>query len=405
MKLIESFVAAAVILLAGPLLSMQAPMRPSTAMGDGFVQIFNEDDSHFFLESSHASVVDLEGYVDKIAEGGAITHFFMCPNAQRANFYSAVLQSAWAVEDIPGWKSTKWSMTLKTLHDKGIDPYAVWIRRSRQRKISPWLSVRMNDVHSAYDMTYGGHSRFWRDHPQFWRKPCVERGGWCDRALDYAHAEVRAYMLAFIGELLERYDVDGMECDWMRFPEHLTPGRERELSPCLTAFMHKVRQLADAAAVRWGHAVRVGVRVDSDPDAALARGTDAFAWARDGSVDLVVPCNFFESVDFQLPYADWRARMDGVNPIVRIVPGLDSGVVLPGEKRRFLTIDEYCGWANRQYSQGARGIYLFNLFTHPLSSGVMQFVLKNGLGPEIVEAHAQSVPEGAMRECSRVLKR
>jgi uncharacterized lipoprotein YddW (UPF0748 family) len=32
--------------------------------------------------------------------------------------------------------------------------------------------------------------------------------------LNYPHAEVRRYQMAFVQELLERYDPDGLELDW-----------------------------------------------------------------------------------------------------------------------------------------------------------------------------------------------
>lgn len=369
------------------------------------VLVFNEDDSHFFGNPGHASEAALNEYVDMIAAGGQVTHFFMCPNAMRANFDSKVFEPAWAPCAVPGWEQTSWSRTLKTLHEKGIDPYRVWAKRCREKGISPWLSMRMNDVHFVTDPAYGGHSKFWREHPQFWRVPNAKGGGWGCRALDFAHPEVRAYALAFIDELLERYDVDGLECDWMRFPDHLTEGRERELSGCLDAFMAEVRKRTDAAAARRGHPVRVAARVDSDPEAALARGTDAFAWAKAGSVDWIIPCNFFSSVDFELPFADWKRRMAAANPSVRVLPGLDAGVVIKGVKgRRLLTVPEYRGWAHRIYGQGADGIYLFNLFTHGDRSPVMKTILAEGLAPENVAAQERSVPTNAVRECLGIIR-
>lgn len=368
--------------------------------------IYNEDDSHFFWGQRNITKGELEAYIDKIAASNVITHFFVCPNAMRANFDSKVIEPAWAPCDVPGWQPTSWGKTLKSLHDRGIDPYAVWIARCREKGISPWISVRMNDIHGHNDFTYGGHSKFWREHPQFWRKPNFTKpSAWGTRALDYAHKEVRDYFLDFIREVLGRYDVDGVECDWMRFPNHLTPGHERELAPCLNEFMAKVRQIADAAAKRCGHPVKVGVRVETEPEVALARGTDAIAWAREGNVDLIVPCNFFESVDFELPFSDWKAKVLAVNPHVDVVPGIDAGVVIGKEKRRYLTKAEYCGWADRVYSQGAKGIYYFNLFTHSATNGVWEMCVNEGLTPGYVASHEKSIPAGAIRECAGILKR
>ncbi len=57
----------------------------------------------------------------------------------------------------------------------------------------------------------------------------------------YAHAAVREHQMSFVRELLERYDPDGLELDWMRFGYHLTPGREQEEGTILTEFVREVR--------------------------------------------------------------------------------------------------------------------------------------------------------------------
>ena len=38
---------------------------------------------------------------------------------------------------------------------------------------------------------------------------------------DFAQQGVRVHYLAFVGELMQQYDCDGIELDWMRFPEHV----------------------------------------------------------------------------------------------------------------------------------------------------------------------------------------
>ena len=385
--------------------------RSSDADSARPILVFNEDDSHFFgRPADKMTEAGLLEYLDEVTASGAVTHFFMCPNAMRANFDSKAFEPIWTAMSEPGRKPG-WGPRVKLLHDRGIDPYAVWAKGCRVRGVSPWLTMRMNDVHSVHDPSFCSHSTFWQTHPEFRRIPgaTVKNGGqWTDWALDYSHPEVRAYSLGFVRELLERYDVDGIECDWMRFPAHLPPGREAEFAGCLNAFMREVRRAADAAAQRLGHPVLVGVRVESDPQAALRRGTDVFAWAREGAVDWVVPCNFFTTVDFELPYADWRRRMDEASPKVRVIPGADSGVLVSAPerrwKRRLLTFEEYCGWADRMYSQGAEGVYLFNLFQHPATGTVWKTVLTRGLGPEIVRAAPKSIPENARRECAWAFK-
>ena len=341
-----------------------------------------------------------------------VTHYFINPNGMTASFESDAFECDWKLHGkIECAMSSRYRthdkiMALKRqLADDKLDPFAFFMERARERGVSPWISMRMNDVHNVHDPSFCSLSTFWLKHPEFRREPgaTVRNGGqWTCWALDYSHPEVRAYSLAFVKELLERYDVDGIECDWMRFPEHLPPGRARECSPCLDEFMRDVRREANLAAKRRGHPILVGARVDSDPRAALARGTDPFQWAREGSVDWVVPCNFFATVDFELPYAEWRSRMDEISPQVRIVPGADSGLLVPGKgwNRRLLTRDEYYGWADRLQKQGANGFYLFNLFQHSETGAVWRSILKDGLSQEIIKNRTKSVPAGIARGAS-----
>lgn len=355
--------------------------------------IYNEDNSAYGCGYKYGGPPTEDGlreYVRRIASGGAVTHFFMCPNAMCVNWDSSVMDPTWVAATRPGAKVLGWQLGVKAIHDAGIDMYAIWADEARRRSLSPWLSIRMNDVHCADDPDSGMHSSFWLDHPELRRVPFSDGKVWTDAALDYAHAEVRDYMKAFLAEAFGRYDIDGVELDWIRFTEHLTPGRERLLSRCLDEVMAEARRLADAATRRLGHRVSVGARVLSRPEDALARGTDFVKWVREGWIDWLVPCNFWGSVDFNLPYAEWARLVGEANQEVLVVPGCDSGAAENG-RRHCLSLAEYSVFADRMYRQGAGGLYLFNLFDLPKESGVWDAIVREGLPPEAVAARAQGV--------------
>ncbi len=357
------------------------------------ILVFNEDNSAFASGRKYGGPLTEEGlrdYVRRLAAGGKITHFFICPNAMCANWDSKVMEPIWAAFDRPGAKVHDWQRGVKVLHDAGIDMCGIWIDEARKCGLSPWLSIRMNDVHCVDDPLDGMHSAFWRNHPEFRRVPFSKGCPWTDAALDFAHAEVRSYWKAFLAEAFGRYDIDGLELDWMRFTEHLTPGREPELSWCLDEVVVEARRLANAAGERLGHPVRVGVRVSSRPEEARRRGTDFETWARKGWIDWLVPCNFWVSVDFNLPYAEWARLVSAANPNVLVVPGLDGGAVQDG-RRHLLSLGEYAVFADRMYRQGAPGIYLFNLFDSERDSGVWDSILAEGLSPDIVAERAKGV--------------
>lgn len=345
--------------------------------------VLNEDDSHFFgtRRPESMALVGLHAFVDQYA-GSAVTHLFLCPNAMRASFRSRTRDAIWdpvAEKEPVGL----WPENAKRLFAAGLDPYEVWIARCRQKSISPWLSMRMNDVHNADDPDSFLHSSFWRAHPEFWRIPNGSANPWTNRALNYAQAAVREHQLAFVRELLERYDPDGLELDWMRFGYHLTPGREREEAALLTAFVRDARALADEWSQKRGHAILLGVRVPAHPDAAAGLGMDAIQWARDGLVDLIVPCPFWTSSDFDIPVELWRERLAGVARRVSVAPGVEfNSRPWPGGQAVANDLPSLRGFAASAYHRGADSLYLFNWMdseTRPVTEDDYARLLREGL--------------------------
>jgi len=113
-------------------------------------------------------VVDaLNKFVDYYA-GTQVKGMFLNVNYQRACYDSKVMESYWNLDDpekeISGWPRMFWA-----LKKKGVDAFDVCIRRCRTDKISPWISVRMNDHH--YFDTPSRINRLWLDHPEFRTRP------------------------------------------------------------------------------------------------------------------------------------------------------------------------------------------------------------------------------------------
>ncbi len=281
-----------------------------------------------------------------------------------------------------------WPQNAKRLDAAQLDPYDIWIGRCREKGISPWLSMRMNDVHSVDDPNHFLHSTFWHKHPQYWRVPNGSASPWVNRALNYAHADVREHQMAFVRELLERYDPDGLELDWMRFGYHLTPGREREESHILTEFVGQVRALTHDWSEKRGHPILLGVRVPAHPDAAAGLGMDAVLWAREGLVDLVVPCPFWASSDFDIPVELWLERLGEAASRITVAPGIEhNSRPWPGGAAVANDLASLRGFAASAYFRGAHSLYLFNWMdseTRPVSAGEYAQLLRDGIAPQTV---------------------
>ena len=350
--------------------------------------VINEDNSHFFgsRPAEDMTLAGLHAFVDQYA-GSKVTHLFLCPNAMRASFRSRSRDAIW--DPAKGKEPTgRWPQNAKRLHEQGLDPYKVWIDRCRQKGLSPWLSMRMNDIHSVNEPDNFMHSSFWREHPQYWRVPNGSASPWFNRAMNYAHAEVREHQMAFVRELLKRYDPDGLELDWMRFGHHLTPGREREESAILTEFVRQARKLTTEWSKTRQHPILLGVRVPAHPDAAAGLGMDGVSWARQGLVDLIVPCPFWASSDFDIPVELWQERLGEAACRVTVAPGIEhNSRPWPGAAAVANDLAALRGFAASAYYRGTDSLYLFNWMdsqTRPVTGSEYALLLRDGLTRQTV---------------------
>ncbi len=353
--------------------------------------VINEDNSHFF-GTRPAEMMTAEGlnaFVDQYA-GTQVTHLFLNPNAMRASHRSSVRDAIWdeGTQHMPKAEEPGglWPNNARLLWERGLDPYAVWIARSREKGIVPWLTMRMNDVHSVDEPKNFMHSSFWVNHPEFWRVPGGK--GWTDRALDYGRPEVREHAMAYVKELLERYDPDGLELDWMRFGWHFAPGKEAEGAELLCAFMREVRGLTKAAAEKRGHPIKLGARVPADPDGARGLGMDGVRWVKEGLVDMLVPCPFWTTSDFDIPVERWREQLGDAAKNIVLAPGLEYNIrAWPGGGALANDLESVRGFAAASYYRGADQIYLFNFMdseTIPVSQSDYRTLLEQGMGRDTV---------------------
>ena len=337
----------------------------------------NEDNSHYFFTRAgqRLDAETVASWVDQYA-GTQVKELLLCPNCMRTSFQSAAWDPIWrgydpeADDDQPLLASRppeeraearKWIHTAWQLVRDGIDVYAVWIAHCRQVGISPWLSMRMNDLHWVDDERAYIHSEFWRSRPDL-RRTQYREGPWTNKAFDFDQAEVREYHLRLIRELAERYDFDGLELDWMRFGFHFRPGCELEGGELLTGFTVEVRRLLDAWAARRGHPIRLGARVPSRPETARRMGMDAVAWARKGLIDWLVVTPFWASAETDMPIELWKALLDGAG--VTLCAGLEILLRPYDAFPRLMTnsLETARGAAASFLDRGADRVYLFNYF-------------------------------------------
>jgi hypothetical protein len=119
-------------------------------------------------------------------------------------------------------------------------------------------------------------------HPE-WINACW----WPQGLWNLACAEVRERKVAILRELLERYELDGIQLDFARHTPCLPPGSEWEHRAHATAFVRMVRQMMLEVEAATGHPRLLGARVGETIEANHLDGLEVDAWLREGLLDIV----------------------------------------------------------------------------------------------------------------------
>jgi len=348
--------------------------------------IFNQDSTEFFFVNSAARMGPglINEYVDTLAAVGVKT-FVSCGNGQRTNYPSDVWQWDWEGYD-PNGPDTQPMLKVATggvsasmdrqrldslaaLAAMGVDFHQQAFSRCRHHGIATWMSVRMNDVHGCTDHGSPMLSDFYVEQ----RKQCNVRSPhrlgemwWSEHALDWEQPGVQEHFSKLVCEQLDRFDLDGLELDWMRFVYHFRPGRELAGGVALTRWLRFVRERCDRAAKRLGHPVALSVRVPVCPEVARRCGLDAVAWAEAGLVDLVVATPFWATTDFDVPVASWKRQLKGTK--AKLAVGLEVRYQpIPNGPAQLMSPDLTLGAAANVLSDGADAVYLFNFYPTSIS--------------------------------------
>ena len=173
---------------------------------------------------------DLRRWVDMLADGGVDT------------FVQDVYNQGFTVY----WRSDRFQYDLREQHrrflpmlDAGIQPLQVLLDRSRERGMVFLAGFRMNDTHD-----FPVFADFIESHPEWHlvRKEDVYQGG---KPLDFTFEPVRAFVFEAMREVVNRFDVDGLEMTF-RDPGYFPVPHGRERAPLMTDLLRRLRGMLDA---------------------------------------------------------------------------------------------------------------------------------------------------------------
>ncbi len=357
--------------------------------------IYNSDaDNMFLYKGPPMQPEDVYPYIDQVAAAG-VTTFSMSPNdGMVMNFPSKHARMLGDEDDSailkqleetgltkPGTLSRA-ALNYKAFVEQGHDAMGIAVERAKQQGMEVFLSFRMNEVHGVdtpdafpYNLIL---SRYWREHPEYWiGKPGDELsqlhqdilgprtspvvGKWLPGGLDFAHDDVRQRRFDQIEECIERYDVDGLELDFQRFPMFFKYGEEEQNLAVMTEFVGRLRKLTDHKGNERGRPMLLSARVMARPEQNEAVGLDVFRWADEGLVDFLIASHYLRN-DFPLPVQEYRERMPQDMPLY-------ASIEVEPKAETYRTL------ARQLFAERVDGLMLFNYFTRRESGNEPDFEL------------------------------
>ena len=262
-----------------------------------------------------------------------------------------------------------YASNLKTLVEAGTCPLKIVTDFAHEHGMEAFASLRMNDVHDSF---VEGHLSRWKlDHREFLVStrglqtaiaepafPGSPVANLYSTALDFTHQVVRDRKFEIIEEVCLRYDLDGVELDFIRHPvlfksifegEAVTP----EQVSLMTAFIRRVRQRMDEIGEERGRPLLLAVRTPDDLELSLGIGLDLEAWMREGLVDMLFLGGGY--AHFSLPVAKMAKAAHAYG--VPLYPCINN----PGQLMDGRGIEMTRALATKWYAAGADGIYFWNL--------------------------------------------
>jgi len=263
--------------------------------------LYNGDFGVFFWnsemwqpEGGPYSARAIHRFVDILADSGVDT-FLINPNSQVAWYPSKAIptvldryvRDGLSVGSADNWWTPALLNPALDLKEAGVDWLAEAIERCRERGISPWISIRMNDPHLG--------------HP-YLRSPLYEDG-----LLNYERREVRDYYFSLIREVVEEYDSEGLELDWLRCPTCCPAPASQQNVDMMTSWFSDIRALTEAKARQTGRRFPLGMRIPGNYKGMREIGIDVEAMVKAGLLDFICPTNFMQT-SWDMPHDRLRAE-------------------------------------------------------------------------------------------------
>ena len=371
-------------LVSAILLLLASSACASNPIGEGekmkktkapFKVLFSNDFTGIGIISPHHKKGDplvvekaLKGTIDETAGTGVEVHML-----QPAHGWVPWWQSnIYPMEEHHKWWKEHYGVEPRRheVHDfilEGNDPFELFVKRCREKGLSPFVSYRMNDAHHLHNVnrekyTAGPHgiSRFYAEHPEYRIDPSDGGRG----VQNWAIPEVREHKFAFLEEMCEKYDIEGFELDFMRMPQLFRTNEttSEQRVEIMIGFIKQVRDLLDRTA-RPGQHRWLCVRMPAFISEYDALGFDPARMSDAGVEMFNLSISYFTEQQTDLPRI--RTMVPDAAIYLEMCHTTETGKrVTKGGGDNMLyrrtTDEQYYTTAHLAYSRGADGVSAFN---------------------------------------------
>lgn len=261
---------------------------------------------------------------------------------------------------------------LQAFLDQKTDGLRMSSEFARNNGVESIWTLRMNDIHDAWTAEFLPDWK--RQDPTRMMSTLAEAKDFKDRRrlwslVDFEHPDVQPRLVEIIQEVLQNYDVDGVELDFMRAPFYFRTSFEGQPATnaqigVLTRLVRTIRQLVLKESENQNKPFLLTARVPTTVTICRRIGIDVKSWLEERLLDTMSLGGGY--ITFDVPVAELIAL--GRQHNVSVYPCLSQSGLRQRPPRGTSTKqppEAWFGAAARLWADGASGIYTFNLFPGP----------------------------------------
>jgi hypothetical protein len=250
------------------------------------------------------------------------------------------------------------------LLDAGVQPLEVLLDQSHKNGMEFMAGLRINDNHGHVSKRQGvgAGAGFLADNPQ-WTLKETPPGPYykLSTPLDFTFSEVRDYVFSVAAELIETFDLDGLELCF-RDQAYFPPNKGRESQPLMTELVARIRALLQEKGAGRNKDLLLGARVYATLEECHNQGLDVPTWIGQGLLDYVAPADTMYS-EINAPYEEFAALTRASNCM--LYPGMLPWSSIRARRRladRPISLEQQRALAQNFYGAGADGFSSYNHF-------------------------------------------